>query len=126
MSVRRMGTIFGLVLLVGSIISMRLPESESKTEEKLFGEITYQMSELKPVTDTLVKTRNTVSGTKQQQSDDELQRAADWLVAFQPTGETHEDRKAYLMRERDLVTQLVESLGQIRDSISQSNISTAQ
>jgi len=126
MSVRRMRTIFGLALLVGSIVSMWLPESESKIEEQLFGEITYQMSELKPVTDTLVKTRNTVSGTKQQQSDDELQRAADWLVAFQPTGETHEDRKAYLMRERDLVTQLVESLGQIRDSISQSNISTAQ
>ena len=82
MSVRRMGTIFGLVLLVGSIISMRLPESESKTEGKLFGEITYQMSELKLVTDTLVKTRNTASGTKQQQIDDELQRAADWLVAF--------------------------------------------
>ena len=126
MSVRRMRTIFGLALLVGSIVSMWLPESESKIEEQLFGEITYQMSELKPVTDTLVKTRNTVSGTKQQQSDDELQRAADWLVAFQLTGETHEDRKAYLMRERDLVTQLVESLGQIRDSISQSNISTAQ
>lgn len=126
MSVRRRRTIFGLALLVGSIVSMWLPESESKIEEQLFGEITYQMSELKPVTDTLVKTRNTVSGTKQQQSDDELQRAADWLVAFQPTGETHEDRKAYLMRERDLVTQLVESLGQIRDSISQSNISTAQ
>ena len=126
MSVRRMRTIFGLALLVGSIVSMWLPESESKIEEQLFGEITHQMSELKPVTDTLVKTRNTVSGTKQQQSDDELQRAADWLVAFQPTGETHEDRKAYLMRERDLVTQLVESLGQIRDSISQSNISTAQ
>ena len=82
MSVRRMGTIFGLVLLVGSIISMRLPESESKTEEKLFGEITYQMSELKLVTDTRVQTRNTVSGTMQQQIDDELQRAADWLVAF--------------------------------------------
>ncbi len=126
MSIRRMGIIFGLALVVGSIISMWLPESESKIEEQLFGEITYQMSELKLVTDTLVQTRNTVSGTMQQQIDDELQRAAEWLIAFKPTGETHEDRKAYLIQERDRVTELVQSLGQVRDSISQSNISTAQ
>ena len=62
----------------------------------------------------------------QQQIDDELQRVADWLIAFQPTWETHEDRKAYLMCERDQVTQIVESLGQISDSISQSNIATSQ
>ena len=61
---------------------MLFRSSESKTEEKLFGEITYQMSESKLVTDTRVQTRNTVSGTMQQQIDDELQRAADWLVAF--------------------------------------------
>jgi hypothetical protein len=121
-----MGIIFGLALVVGSIISMWLPESESKIEEQLFGEITYQMSELKLVTDTLVQTRNTVSGTMQQQIDDELQRAAEWLTAFKPTGETHADRKAYLIQERDRVTELVQSLGQVRDSISQSNISTAQ
>jgi hypothetical protein len=126
MSIRRMGIIFGLALVVGSIISMWLPESESKIEEQLFGEITYQMSELKLLTDTLVQTRNTVSGTMQQQIDDELQRAAEWLTAFKPTGETHEDRKAYLIQERDRVTELVQSLGQVRDSISQSNISTAQ
>jgi len=126
MSIRRMGIIFGLALVVGSIISMWLPESESKIEEQLFGEITYQMSELKLVTDTLVQTRNTVSGTMQQQIDDELQRAAEWLTAFKPTGATHEDRKAYLIQERDRVTELVQSLGQVRDSISQSNISTAQ
>jgi hypothetical protein len=126
MSIRRMGIIFGLALVVGSIISMWLPESESKIEEQLFGEITYQMSELKLVTDTLVQTRNTVSGTMQQQIDDELQRAAEWLTAFKPTGETHKDRKAYLIQERDRVTELVQSLGQVRDSISQSNISTAQ
>jgi hypothetical protein len=77
-----MGIIFDLALFVGFIVSMWLPESEFKIEEKLFGEITYQMSELKLVTDTLVKTRNTASGTKQQQIDGELQRAADWLVAF--------------------------------------------
>ena len=47
----------------------------------------------------------------QQQIDDELQRVADWLIAFQPTCEPHEDRKAYLVCERDRVTQLVESLG---------------
>ena len=126
MSIRRMGIIFGLALVVGSIISMWLPESESKIEEKLFAEITYQMSELKLVTDTLVQTRNTVSGTMQQQIDDELQRAADWLTAFKPTGETHADRKAYLIQERDRVTELVKELGQVKDSISQSNISTAQ
>jgi hypothetical protein len=50
-----MGIIFGLALFVGSIVSIWLPERESKIEEKLFGEITYQMSELKLVTDTLVK-----------------------------------------------------------------------
>jgi glycosyltransferase A (GT-A) superfamily protein (DUF2064 family) len=126
MSIRRMGIIFGLALVVGSIISMWLPESESKIEEQLFGEITYQMSELKLVTDTLVQTRNTVSGTMQQQIDDELQPAAEWLTVFMPTGETHEDRMAYLIQERDRVTELVKSLGQVRDSISQSNISTAQ
>ena len=126
MSIRRMGIIFGLALVVGSIISMWLTESESKIKEQLFGEITYQMSELKLVTDTLVHTRNTVSGTMQQQIDDELQRAAEWLTGFKPTGETHEDRKAYLIQERDRVTELVKSLGQVRDSISQSNISTAQ
>ena len=85
MWIRRMGIIFGLALFVGSIVSIWLPESESKIEEKLFGEITCQMSESKPVTDFLVKTCDTVSGTMQQQVDDELQRAADWLIAFQPT-----------------------------------------
>ena len=126
MSIRRMGIIFGLALVVGSIVSMWLPESEAKIEERLFGEITYQMSELKLVTDTLVDTRDRVSGTMQQQIDDELQRAAEWLTEFKPTGETHEERKAYLIQERDRVTALVKSLGQVRDSISQSNISTAQ
>ena len=126
MSIRRMGIIFGLALVVGSIVSMWLPESEAKIEERLFGEITYQMSELKLVTDTLVNTRDRVSGTMQQQIDDELQRAAEWLTEFKPTGETNEERKAYLIQERDRVTALVKSLGQVRVSISQSNISTAQ
>ena len=52
MSIRRMGIVFGLALVVGSILSMWLPESESTIEERLFNEITYQMSELKLVTDT--------------------------------------------------------------------------
>jgi hypothetical protein len=54
-----MGIIFDLALFVGFIVSMWLPESEFKIEEKLFGEITYQMSESKPVTYILVKTCNT-------------------------------------------------------------------
>ena len=49
------GDNFWLALFVGSIVSIWLPESESKIEEKLFGESTYQMSELKLVIDTLVK-----------------------------------------------------------------------
>lgn len=55
-----MGIIFDLALFVGSIVSMWLPESEFKIEEKLFGEITHQMSESKPVTYIMVKTCNTV------------------------------------------------------------------
>ena len=50
MSIRRMGIVFGLALVVGSILSMWLPESESTIEEQVFNEITYQMSELKLVT----------------------------------------------------------------------------
>lgn len=126
MSIRRMGIIFGLALLVGSIVSMWLPESETKIEERLFAEITYQMSELKLVTDTLVQMRNGLTGTMQQQIDSELQRAATWLVEFKPTGDTHEARKEYLIKERDVVTQLVKDLGRIKASISRSNIATQQ
>lgn len=126
MSIRRMGIVFGLALVVGSILSMWLPESESTIEERLFNEITYQMSELKLVTDTLVETRNSVNGTAQRQIDAELRRAADWLIAFQPTGDTHETRKVYLMEERDRVTRLVEELGKVRDSVLQSKLTTAQ
>ena len=50
MSIRQMGIVFGLALVVGSILSMFLPENESTIEERLFSEITYQMSELKDVT----------------------------------------------------------------------------
>ena len=126
MSIRQMGIVFGLALIVGSILSMFLPESESTIEERLFSEITYQMSELKDVTDQLVHIRETVSGTMQQQIDDHLQQAAEWLVSFQPSGDTHEHRKAYLMRQRDEVTELVTKLIQVRDSISQSNLSSTQ
>ena len=35
MSIRRMGIVFGLALVVGSILSMWLPESESTIEERL-------------------------------------------------------------------------------------------
>jgi len=126
MSIRQMGIVFGLALIVGSILSTFLPESESTIEERLFSEITYQMSELKDVTDQLVHSRETVSGTMQQQIDDHLQQAAEWLVSFQPSGDTHEHRKAYLMRQRDDVTELVTKLSQVRDSISQSNLSSTQ
>ena len=126
MSIRQMGIIFGLALIVGSILSMFLSESESTIEERLFSEITYQMSELKDVTDHLVHIRETVSGTMQQQIDDHLQQASEWLVSFQPSGDTHEDRKAYLMQQRDDLTELVTKLSQIRDSISQSNLSSTQ
>ena len=126
MSIRQMGIVFGLALIVGSILSTFLPESESTIEERLFSEITYQMSELKDVTDQLVHIRETVSGTMQQQIDDHLQQAAEWLVSFQPSGDTHEHRKAYLMWQRDDVTELVTKLSQVRDSISQSNLSSTQ
>lgn len=126
MSIRQMGIVFGLALIVGSILSTFLPESESTIEERLFSEITYQMSELKDVTDQLVHIRETVSGTMQQQIDDHLQQAAEWLVSFKPSGDTHERRKAYLMRQRDDVTELVTKLSQVRDSISQSNLSSTQ
>lgn len=126
MSIRQMGIVFGLALIVGSILSTFLPESESTIEERLFSEITYQMSELKDVTDQLVHIRETVSGTMQQQIDDHLQQAAEWLNSFQPSGDTHEHRKAYLMRQRDEVTELVTKLIQVRDSISQSNLSSTQ
>ena len=126
MSIRQMGIVFGLALIVGSILSTFLPESESTIEERLFSEITYQMSELKDVTDQLVHSRETVSGTMQQQIDDHLQQAAEWLVSFQPSGDTHEHRKAYLNRQRDEVTELVTKLSQVRDSISQSNLSSTQ
>ena len=126
MSIRQIGIVFGLALIVGSILSTFLPKSESTIEERLFSEITYQMSELKDVTDHLVHIRETVSGTMQQQIDDHLQQAAEWLVSFQPSGDTHEHRKAYLMRQRDDVTELVTKLSQVRDSISQSNLSSTQ
>lgn len=126
MSIRQMGIVFGLALIVGSILSTFLPESESTIEERLFSEITYQMSELKDVTDQLVHSRETVSGTMQQQIDDHLQQAAEWLISFQPSGDTHEHRKAYLMRQRDKVTELITKLSQVRDSISQSNLSSTQ
>ena len=126
MSIRQMGIVFGLALIVGSILSMFLPESESTIEERLFSEITYQMSEFKDVTDHLVHIRDTVSGTMQQQIDDHLQQAAEWLVSFQPSGDTHEHRKAYLMQQLDDVTELVTKLSQVRYSISQSNLSSTQ
>ena len=49
-----MGIVFGLALVVGSILLMFLPKSWSTIEERFFSEITYQMSELKDVTDCLV------------------------------------------------------------------------
>jgi hypothetical protein len=84
------------------------------------------MSELRLVADTLVETRNSVNGTAQRLIDSQLQRAAGWSTAFQPTAETHEIRKSYLMEERDRVARLVEELGRVRDSVLQSKPTTAK
>ena len=83
MSIRQVVTVFGLALVVGSILLMFLPKSESTIEERFFSEITYQMSELKDVTDSSFHARDTVLETMQQQIDDHLQQAAEWLVSFQ-------------------------------------------
>ena len=61
-----MGIVFGLALVVGSILLMFLLESQSTIEERRFSEITYQMIDLKDVTDSLVHVRDTVLGTMQQ------------------------------------------------------------
>ena len=58
MSIRQMGTVFGRTLVVGSILLIFLPKSESTIEERLFSEITYQMIKLKEVTDSLVHVRD--------------------------------------------------------------------
>jgi hypothetical protein len=78
MQIGRMGVIFGLALVVGSIISMWLPESESQIEEDLFSEITYHTGELKLITDQLVALRDGEGGSQQAQIDQRLQKAADW------------------------------------------------
>lgn len=126
MPFRRMGIIIGLALVVGSLISMVLPESESKIEETLFNEITYQMGELKIVTDDLVKIRERLVGTQQVQVDAQLQTVADWLFEFRPQGETHEARKAYLIANRDRVVAMVEELRATRDALIGSNPSNTQ
>ena len=82
MSIRRMGIVFGLALVVGSIPLMFLPESESTIEERLLSEITYQMSEIKDFTDSLVYVRDKVPGTMRQLIDYSLQQAAEWLFCF--------------------------------------------
>ena len=109
-----MGIIFGLALIVGSICRRFCPSEAAQTALAVPQWVTQD------VTDHLVHSRET-SRTMQQQIDDHLQQAAEWLVSFQPSGDTHEHRKAYLMRQRD-VTELVTKLSQVRDSISQSNL----
>lgn len=126
MQFRRMGIIIGLALIVGSLISMVLPESESKIEETLFNEITYQTTELKLVTDDLVRIRETLAGTQQEQLDQQLQRAADWLIGFRPEGATHAERKAYLLANRDQVVALVAELAATRNALTGSNPNTQQ
>ena len=126
MLIRRMGIIFGLALVVGSILLMLLPESEPTIEERLFSETTHQMSELKDVTDSLDHVRDTVSGTMRQLIDDHLQQAAEWLDSFQASGDPREHRKAYLISQRDYVTELVIRLSHVQGSISQSNHSVTQ
>lgn len=126
MPFRRMGIVIGLALVVGSLISMVLPESESKIEETLFNEITYQMSELQLVTDDLVRIRETLAGTQQERLDAQLQKAADWLVAFRPQGATHAARKAYLIANRDRVVALVDELETTRMALIGSNPDSAR
>ncbi len=126
MQIRRMGIIIGLALVVGSLISMVLPESEAKVEERLFNEINYQVGELKLVTDDLVRLRGGLSGTQASSLDAQLQQAADWVLAFRPEGDTHAARKAYLMDRRDSLNDLMETLRTTRDGLINSNPSTGQ
>ena len=126
MQIGRMGVIFGLALVVGSIISMWLPDSEPQIEEDLFSEITYQTGELKLITDQLVALREEYAGRQQAQIDQQLQKAADWLSAFRPTGETHPERKAYLMSQRDELARLVDELSALRKSLMNSNPSAPE
>ncbi|MGA1206272.1 MAG: hypothetical protein EBS77_03440 [Gammaproteobacteria bacterium] len=114
MQLQRMGWVIGLALVVGSIIATFLPESEEAVEERLFAEITYQMSELKVVTDALVLELNRLQGTQRQPIEQGLNRAADWLVTFRPEGNDHASRKAYLMQQRDAATALVADLEGLR------------
>jgi hypothetical protein len=117
----RVGLVFGLALVVGSVIAMWLPDSDSQIEEDLFSEITYHQGELKLITDQLVALRNTVKGSQQAQIDQHLQKAADWLTAFRPTGETHQERTAYLISQRDTLIDLVDELAALRESLMDSN-----
>ena len=126
MQIGRMGVIFGLALVVGSIVSMWLPESESQIEEGLFSEITYHTGELKLITDQLVALRDGVVGSQQAQIDQRLQKAADWLTAFRPTGETHAERTAYLISQRDELLDLVDELSALRKSLMDSNPSATE
>lgn len=126
MQIGRMGVIFGLALVVGSIISMWLPDSEPQIEEDLFSEITYHTGELKLITDQLVALREAYAGSQQAQIDQQLQKAANWLSAFRPTGETHHERKAYLMSQRDELARLVDELSALRKSLMDSNPSAPE
>ena len=84
------------------------------------------MSEIKDITVSLVHVRDTVSGTMRQLIDDSLQQAAEWLGSFQANGDPREHRRAFLIQQRDYVTQLVTKLSHVWDSISQSNHSATQ
>lgn len=126
MQIRRMGIIIGLALVVGSLISMVLPESESKVEEQLFNEINYQVGALKQVTDELVQLRGQLTGVQAAQVDAQLQQAADWVMAFRPEGDTHEARKAYLIQNRDAVIELMERLKTTRNGLIGSNPNPGQ
>lgn len=117
MQLQRMGWVIGLALVVGSIIATFLPESEDAVEERLFSEITYQMSEMKLVTDALVVELNQLQGTERQPIERALQQAADWLVEFRPEGNDHATRKAYLIQQRDAATALVSDLQGLRQRL---------
>ena len=55
-----MRVVSGLALVVGSMLLMFLLKSESTIEERLFSEITHQMSKLKDVTDSLFFLRHSL------------------------------------------------------------------
>lgn len=126
MQIRRLGLIVGLALVVGSLISMFLPESETKVEERLFNEVRYQMGEMQVITDELIAIRNGLSGMARVTIDADLEAAAQFVLNFRPSGETHEARKAHLLEKRTQITALVLRLQATRSALIRSNLSETE